>query len=168
MRFFLTLLLCLYSAIANAENTFAPGARIAFLGLTFLDTSTEGAYFGARDDEAKRLTLLEELISERFGSEGMVLLDLAPIAEKLENTTNPANCYGCDVRMAKELKADFVVVGVVQKVSNLIISMNLVMRDVETGKAVRGRSVDVRSNTDQSWTRGMKYILKTTFFKEQS
>ncbi|WP_040617071.1 DUF3280 domain-containing protein [Roseibium sp. TrichSKD4] len=167
MRFLLTLMLFLYSGVANAENAFAPGAKIAFLGLTFLDTSTEGAYFGARDDEAQRLSLLEELISDRFGSEGMVLLDLAPIAGKLENTTNPANCYGCDVRMAKELDADFVVVGVVQKVSNLIISMNLVMRDVETGKAVRGRSVDVRSNTDQSWTRGMKYILKTTFFKEQ-
>ena len=68
--------------------------------------------------------------------------------------------------MAKTLGADFVLVGVVQKVSNLILSMNLVMRAVETGKVARARVVDIRSNTDQSWARGMNYILKTAFFKE--
>ncbi|WP_150524102.1 DUF3280 domain-containing protein [Roseibium sediminis] len=143
---------------------FGPGSKVAYLGLTFLDTSTEGAYNGARADEAARLDMLEALVAERFVKEGIVLLDLGPISQKLENTVNPANCYGCDVRMAKELNAEFVVVGIVQKVSNLILSMNLVMRDVETGAFVLGRSVDIRSNTDDSWARGMNYILKTTFF----
>jgi hypothetical protein len=67
--------------------------------------------------------------------------------------------------MADRLGADYVLVGEVQKVSNLIISMNLVMRDVESGVMVRGLSVDVRSNTDESWLRGMRYILKNHFFK---
>lgn len=44
--------------------------------------------------------------------------------------------------------------------------MNLVMRDVASGEVVRGRSVDVRSNTDKSWLRGMNYILKTSIFKK--
>ena len=78
---------------------------------------------------------------------------------------NPANCYGCELRMAEKLNADYVLVGVVQKVSNLIISMNLVMRDVKTQNVVRARAVDVRSNTDELWLRGMNYILKNTFFK---
>lgn len=151
---------------ASAAAEFVPGSNIAFLGLVFIDTSTEGAYNGARADETERLHLLERLVEDRFRKEGMVLMDLAPIAETLENTVNPANCYGCEVRMAKKLGADFVLVGVVQKVSNLILSMNLVMRDVETGKVVKARVVDIRSNTDQSWTRGMNYLLKTTFFKE--
>jgi len=67
--------------------------------------------------------------------------------------------------MAAKLDADYVLVGVVQKVSNLIISMNMVMRDVKTEAVVRGQSVDVRSNTDDSWLRGMRYIMKNTFFK---
>ncbi len=75
----------------------------------------------------------------------MVLMDLSPISETLAKTVNPANCYGCEVRMAKQLGADFVLVGIVQKVSNLILSMNLVMRAVETGKVVRARVVDIRS-----------------------
>ena len=166
MRPFLTLAVLLFFTVSSAADAFVPGSKVAFLGLTFLDTSTEGAYSGVRADETERLALLEKLVEDRFRKEGMVPMDLAPISETLENTVNPANCYGCEVRMGKTLGADFVLVGVVQKVSNLILSMNLVLRDVETGKVVRARVVDIRSNTDRSWTRGMNYILKTTFFKE--
>ncbi|WP_417668738.1 DUF3280 domain-containing protein [Roseibium sp.] len=166
MRPILTLLALVWLSGSAMAADLSPGSKVAFLGLVFLDTSTEGAYNGVRADETTRLTLLETLIEERFQSEGIRFMDLAPIAEQLENTTNPANCYGCDVRMGKKLGADFILVGVVQKVSNLIISMNLVLREVESGKVVRARSVDVRSNTDQSWSRGMRYILKTAFFKQ--
>ncbi|MGB5559081.1 MAG: DUF3280 domain-containing protein [Paracoccaceae bacterium] len=161
----LTYLLFLAFALSVQAQDLKPEGAVAFLGLTFIDTSTEGAYNGIREDETARLALLEVAIRERFLAEGLVLSDLAPISEELENTVNPANCYGCELRMAEKLNADYVLVGVVQKVSNLIISMNLVMRDVKTQDVVRARAVDVRSNTDESWLRGMNYILKNTFFK---
>ena len=156
-------LLCSFALPAAAQDLNRDGT-VAFLGLTFIDTSTEGAYNGVRPDEVARLALVEEAIRERFSSEGFALLDLTPISEELAKTTNPSNCYGCELRMAEKLDADYVLVGVVQKVSNLIISMNLVMRDVDSEAVVRGRAVDVRSNTDDSWLRGMNYILKNTFF----
>lgn len=149
-----------------AAPALKPGAEVAFLGLVFIDTSTEGAYFGAREDEAARLTLLEEAVRARFTEEGFALADLAPITEDLDRIVNPANCYGCDVRMARKLGVDYVLVGEVQKVSNLILSMNLVMRELDEGAMVRGRSVDIRSNTDDSWLRGIRYILKNHFFNE--
>ena len=114
-------------------------------------------------------TAKAKLADGLFGESQVAKVDrvesAAKEAERLEATTNPAECYGCDVRMADRLGADYVLVGEVQKVSNLIISMNLVMRDVESGVMVRGLSVDVRSNTDESWLRGMRYILKNHFFK---
>lgn len=152
--------------VADERDTLlAPGASVAFLGITFIDTSTEGAYGGERPDQTARTALLEDAVRARFAEEGFVLLDTAPVAERLEATTNPAECYGCDVRMAEQLGADYVLVGEVQKVSNLIISMNLVMRAVPEATMVRGLSVDVRSNTDESWLRGLNYILKNHFFK---
>ena len=138
---------------------------VAFFGITFLDTSTEGAYFGEKPAERARIGLLEDAVRDRFAEEGFTLADLAPVAEELERTTNPAKCYGCDLRMGEKLEAGYVLVGEVQKVSNLILSMNLVMREVATGHMVRGLSVDIRSNTDDSWLRGMRYILKNNFFK---
>jgi len=161
----LTYLFLLTFSLPLAAQELKSNGTVAFLGLTFIDTSTEGAYNGSREDESARLQLVEAEIRERFAAEGFTLLDLAPIAEELDNTVNPANCYGCELRMAAKLDADYVLVGVVQKVSNLIISMNMVMRDVKTEAVVRGQSVDVRSNTDDSWLRGMRYIMKNTFFK---
>ena len=164
----LALLLLMLTALpAAAQDMLSPGTKVAFLGLTFLDTSTEGAYFGENSAEATRIQLLEDLVTDRFTAEGITLLDLTAEAERLEGTVNPAKCYGCDTRMGTRLGADFVLVGEVQKVSNLILSMNLQLRDVETGETVMGRVVDIRSNTDDSWTRGMRYILKTAFFKEE-
>jgi Protein of unknown function (DUF2380) len=48
----------------------------------------------------------------------------------------------------------------VQKVSNLIININLRIEDVATGKAVFQRSVDIRGNTDLSWQRGVKALAE--------
>lgn len=166
MRSFILLILAvLFNASALAEDV-PRGSKVAFLGLGFVDLSTEGAFNGERSDETSRLVLLEELVAQRFQDEGMVLVDLAPVAAKLDSIANPGNCYGCDVRMAKTLGADFALTGSVHKISNLIISMNLFLRDADTGKVVRARAVDVRTNTDRSWSRGMNYILKTAFFKE--
>ncbi len=143
-----------------------PG-KVAFFGLTMLDTSLQTTELGVDPAEVARLHMLEEMIEERFAAEGYVLMDLAPIAEDRDRIVNPAKCYGCDTRMAKKLGADYSLVGEVQKVSNLILSMNLQMRDAETGQMVKGRVVDIRGNTDESWSRGMRYILKNTFFKEE-
>lgn len=142
-----------------------PGSSVAFLGLGFIDSSTEGAYNGARADETQRRAMLEDLIRTRFTDEGFELIPLDPVAGDLAATLNPADCAGCDVRFGARLGADYVLVGEVQKVSNLILSMNLVLRDTVTGQMIRGLSVDIRSNTDESWRRGMNYILKNHYFK---
>lgn len=161
----------LTALFAGGPGTAAPspdlttGARVAFLGLSFIDTSTEGAYNGRRADEAARLAMLEKLVAARFAAEGFALLSNDPIATDLAATANPADCNRCEIALAARLGADYVLVGEVQKVSNLILSMNLVLRDVAGGAMLRGRAVDIRSNTDDSWRHGMNYILKTTFFK---
>lgn len=171
MKRFLLLLFLIPNVLLAQENTLddplTPGAKIAFLGMTFIDTSTEGAYNGVREDEVERIAKMEDLVRERMSAEGFEILDNAPIQSQLESIQNPADCYGCDVRMGEELGADYVLTGEVQKVSNLILSMNLVMRNVPEGKMIRGLSVDVRSNTDDSWAHGVNYIFKHHFFPEE-
>lgn len=167
LRILLSLILILMPALAlsNLDKPLKPDAKIAFLGITFIDTSTEGAYNGERPDQTARIRLLEDTTRKRFVEKGFIVLDNGPIAEELANTVNPADCYGCELRMAERLDADYVLVGEVQKVSNLILSINLVLREVKTGEALRALAVDIRSNTDVSWLRGLDYILKNHFFK---
>ncbi|MBU2961086.1 DUF3280 domain-containing protein [Citreicella sp. C3M06] len=143
------------------------GGKVAFFGLSYLDDSLQTQELGQDPAELQRLAMLTQMVRDRFTAAGYDLVDLAPVQDKLDGVTNPAKCYGCDTRMAAELGSDFSLVGEVQKVSNLILSMNLQMRAASTGEMVKGRVVDIRGNTDESWRRGMEYILRNTFFREE-
>jgi hypothetical protein len=161
----LVLALLLPSGAAFAGETWQ-GRTAAFFGITFLDTSHEGELHGIREDEQARVALVEDFVRDRLQAEGLDLVDLDPVAEELARTVNLASCNGCELRMADQLGAEYAVVGEVQKVSNLILSMNLYIRDVETGRPVEGLAVDIRGNNDDSWLRGMRYILDRAIFAE--
>lgn len=167
MRHVLALLAALlFPAGVAAQEDMWQGEKAAFFGVTFIDTSTEGEINGVRPDETARVELVEEYIAETLREHGLTLVDLAPVREELDRTVNPAACNGCDVRMAQELGARYSIVSEVQKVSNLILSMNIYVRDAETGAQLRGQAVDVRGNTDDSWLRGMRAILQRNIFAE--
>ncbi|WP_417723194.1 DUF3280 domain-containing protein [Salipiger sp.] len=154
--------LCLSTPSAAEE-----AATVAFFGIHMLDTSLQTTELGQDPQEIARRERIEAQVRERFAAEGYELLDLAPVQADLDRVVNPAKCYGCDTRMATRLGADYSLVGEVQKVSNLILTMNLQLRDAETGDLVKGGVVDIRGNTDESWERGMRYILKNRIFREE-
>ena len=52
-----------------------------------------------------------------------------------------------------------------QKVSNLILNVNLVVEEASTGRTLRAESVDIRGNTDESWSRGLRYLLNERMFR---
>ncbi|KNX41638.1 hypothetical protein ROTO_18380 [Roseovarius tolerans] len=158
------LITLLFLGFASAATA---GDKVAFFGLTLLDESLQSQMQGEDPAQVARIAMLEEIVRDRFLAEGYELLDITPVQADLDRIVNPAKCYGCDTRMATDLGADFSLVGEVQKVSNLILAMNLQLRDAATGDLVRGGVVDIRSNTDESWQRGMRYILKNRIFREE-
>lgn len=157
-------LIALLTLAAPVAAGAEPLGTVAFFGLHLLDESLQTQTNGADPEETARLHRLEQTVRDRFETGGYTLVDIGPIQEQLDRVVNPAKCYGCDTRMAATLGADYALVGEVQKVSNLILTMNLQLRDAKTGETVKGRVVDIRANTDEAWQRGMRYILKTAFF----
>ena len=68
-------------------------------------------------------------------------------------------CNGCERRIARDLGADWVAVGWIQFVSYLILNLNVMVIDVETGAPVARAFVDLRGSTDRSWRRATTYLL---------
>jgi hypothetical protein len=159
------LALALVGGPARAETEWQ-GQTAAFFGVTLIDTSRDDQYGEPSDAEAARLALTEDYIRQALEEQGLVLVDLGPVAEEMARTVNPSDCNDCELRMARRLGARYAVVSEVQKVSNLILSMNLYVRDAETGANLRGLAVDIRGNTDESWLRGIRYILRNAVFRE--
>ena len=69
-------------------------------------------------------------------------------------------CNGCELDVGLALGADLVLVGWVQKVSNLILNLNAGIKDVGTGRTLLVRSVDMRGNTDASWARAARRLAQ--------
>jgi Protein of unknown function (DUF2380) len=62
--------------------------------------------------------------------------------------------------LAEKTGAEWAAWGTVQKVSNLILNINLYMEDAQTGRIEFAHSVDIRGNTDESWLRGLNYMIR--------
>ena len=118
-------------------------------------------------EELDRLHRLDGQLKAGLAEPGRyALVDTAPLNEKLAALPSLRSCNGCELDLAQGLGAPYVAYGWVQKVSNLILNINLVIKDSATGKIVRADSVDLRGNTDESWQRGLRYLLNERLFRK--
>jgi len=139
-----------------AASSAATAERVALFPFELINTSMEPT----RPDETARLARMSPLAAERLAAAGYILVDTTPVAAELARAAPLKNCNGCELKLARQLGADFAALGWVQKVSNLILNINMQIRDVSTGRLVEVASVDIRGNTDESWERGIVYLLK--------
>ncbi len=124
------------AAYNDAEIDRIQSARLAMLSGAFRDDLRERALFRVADN-AKASDLIATL----------------------KSTQDMNACNGCELRVAKELGTSRVGVCWVQKISNLILNMNLRVEDANSGAMLFQRSVDIRGNTDLSWKRGAKALV---------
>jgi len=138
--------------------------RIAFFGFSLINTSLEPT---TREEE-NRLRMLDDLLREKLVASGkFTIADISSELEKeIARGADIRDCNGCERDYAKRAGADWAAWGTVQKVSNLILNINLYMEDERTGKLAFVRSVDIRGNTDESWRRGLDYMLLHYLFGE--
>ncbi|HEY5299578.1 MAG TPA: DUF3280 domain-containing protein [Acetobacteraceae bacterium] len=138
----------------------ADALRAAIFPFELDDTSLQGAMQGAQAAETARLAHLRAQLTTLLSKSGEYQpVDIAPVAEAARKT-NLRTCDGCAVDLARELGAQVSVIGWVQKVSNLILNINVVIRDVASGKMTHAGSVDIRGDTDESWSRGLAYLVR--------
>jgi hypothetical protein len=138
----------------------AAPSQVAIFDFELIDTSLQGEVDGPRSDEQGRLMRAGDQVRKALADSGrFTVLDIAPV-NVAAHGSNLQACGGCEVALARQLGADLVITGTVQKVSNLILNINFYLRDVHTGQLVTAMSADMRGNTDESWTRAADYLLR--------
>ncbi|QIB36337.1 DUF3280 domain-containing protein [Ancylobacter pratisalsi] len=153
--------ICVFALGVSAA---AAATRVAVFDFELFDTSGEAGLNGPKPEEAHRLALISDAMRRKLSEMGYQVLDLAPEKAQIEEQTPFRNCNSCELRIARRLGADIEVIGLVQKVSNLILNINFQLRDVADGKVLRAGSVDIRNNTDESWMRGVSYLMRNRLF----
>ncbi len=156
-RFALALAL---SAVAAGYGTVlaAPApTRIAVLGLHFENTSLEPT----RPDEVQRMAKLNEQLASRLdASPRFEVVPVTPeVRERMRSGPQIGACGGCELEYGRALGATEIAWGNVQKVSNLILNINVYIDDVVTGRRTFVQSVDIRGNDDRSWSKGLASLI---------
>jgi len=164
MRGFPTLIAGLVAIILNLPAHAADRPRVAFLGFSIINTSLEPT----KPEEEARLRMLDDLLRERLVASGrFTIVEIPPeLQQEIARGADIRDCNGCERDYAKRAVADWAAWGTVQKVSNLILNINLYMEDARTGKLEFVKSVDIRGNTDESWRHGLDYMLRNYLLKE--
>ena len=106
-----------------------------------IDTSLEGEVKGRQPAETARLKTISRQLRQLLAKSGHYrILDTTEIEKDIEAAGNLHGCNGCDADLARKLGAKIAITGQVQKVSNLILNINIYFRDVETGKMLQAMS----------------------------
>lgn len=117
-------------------------------------------------EELERTRRLGVQLREMLGAPGRYeVVDIAPVRDRIARVKSIRSCNGCELDAARHLGAELAAYGWVQKVSNLILNINVVIEDAETGRPLRADSVDIRGNTDESWQRGLRYLVNNRLFR---
>lgn len=153
---------------ASAAAADGKPRTIAILEFELIDDTGDTA---ARAAQEARLRMISDQLRRELSSRGLyAVLDNAPAAGLIETARARHNlhaCNGCELDIGAALGADRVLTGWVQKVSNLILNINIEIRNVATGEIVLKKSVDIRGNTDVSWSRGVSHLVRDMTEKHQ-
>jgi hypothetical protein len=157
-------------AIAAEANVPVPKSA-AVMDFELID---EMRNYEAEDAKAalhRRLALISDALRLEFDQRAMYRTVDNNAAAKLiadqKARQDLRNCNGCELDIGRALGADVVILGWVQQVSNLILNINIEVKDVASGKTLYTKSVDLRSNSDRSWLRGIHYMVDSIEEKKQ-
>ena len=167
------LLALTFVAIGDRSTAAAPAladpvTTVALLGVQFLNDHED--LEPTTDAERARLASIGKLFKSELEASGRYRFVAIPAdaAAKIAAEREIGNCGGCEFDYGKQYGADDVAWIVVQKVSDLILNINVYMADVASRKLKFVHSVDIRGNTDESWARGLSYLVKNYLLAGQN
>ena len=154
--------LCL-AVVATAANAEDQRPTVAVLPFTLIDTSLAGQVYGPQSVESARLRGARTEVAERLAAKGRFhIININKTTQetrKVAGKQSLLDCSSCDTEIARRLGADYVIVGWVQKVSDLILNMNVAFFAVKKPSDVAAASVSIRGDTNESWARGARYLV---------
>ena len=152
------------AGLACVHATAAEPKSLALMNFELIDEMRSFSTEQARREDERRIVLITTELARELEGRGMYrVLDRAPAAQLIERfkaSHELRACNGCEIDIGKTLGAERIALCWVQKVSNLILNINVEVRSVATGETLYVKSVDIRGNTDETWLRGVRRLVE--------
>jgi hypothetical protein len=147
---------------SNAGAAEAP-TKASFLGFHFIANAEPMS-----NEEGARLGQIENTFISKLEAARLYKFSIVPdeMRGRITKGQPPGECSGCEIDYGEELGVPIIMWGTVQKVSNLILNLNIYMADVNGRKMTFVKSVDMRGNTDETWQQAVNYMIKRYIIKK--
>jgi hypothetical protein len=157
--------LCLLVPFLMAVPAHATTTKAAVFPFDMHDAQQDGEIVPQYNPEdLRRLKLVAEELKALLAKDGKyAVIDLTPHAKEIEAASPFQQCNGCEVPIAKEAGADIAITGYVDKVSDALISLQIIARDAKTGELTKTMSAAINGNTDELWLHGVRYLWRNRF-----
>ena len=109
-------------------------------------------------DEARRLLSA----SGRYS-----IVDTGSAEDELISAGGIQHCNGCESPLAEELGADQSMVGIITRVTRTEYTIQILVRDTETGAVMSNDFTGLRMGANYSWPRGVKSLMNKSILSVQ-
>ena len=114
--------------------------------------------------DAERVKVVTaELRRQLTQSDLYAVVDLSSIEAEIEEAMPIGDCNGCDVDLAKKVGGEIAVLPSLQKSSDTLLNMTIAVKDVTRDRLIKSEMVVIQGNTDETWLRGVRWLLKRKF-----
>ena len=146
-------------AAAAGHAAAEPQHKIAVLPFEIEDNS--GEVGGAKHEPM--LEGVTRAVADKMAASGLYSVvpegkvDAAVAA--VDSGTYLRACNGCERDIARRVGADRVMIGYFFKMSTLVLTLHVVIKDVETGQIVYAKSFDFRGDNEKAWQRAASFMV---------
>lgn len=115
-------------------------------------------------EHQQRLKMADAELRKQLAATGQ--FDLADEAaskdfnQKVGTALKNNACDSCELALAKEKDVQLILYPWVYKLSNLVLSLHVVIIDVANNKTIVKKVHDFRGDNDQSWQRAIRYFVE--------
>jgi hypothetical protein len=146
-----------------------PGlVKIAVFDFELQDKSAGGGIIGPDAIDIENLKLSSEEARRMLSASGRYsIVDASSAADDVISAGGVLHCNGCDVPLAKGLGADQSMVGVITRITRTEYTLQILVRDTQTGAVVSNAFTGLRMGANYSWPRGVKWLMSNKILPAQ-
>lgn len=152
-------------AILSLPAAADAGPKLLIFPIDMQIPRTEMDFFmaptGPSPAEQERLKTANAELVKLVAADGRYdVVDAAPYSEEIEAKRPIFECNGCEVDIGTKADADFLMVSVLNKISETHLSLTVSLVDVAQNGVVSNSSVLIQGNTDEAWMHGVRWLAR--------
>jgi hypothetical protein len=155
------ILLILMISLAPVPSMAMQNARLVVLPFEIVDNTPVP---GGVERNQKMLDKLTRYISQKISQEGIFNViaqsEVNRMVKDAQLGTYIHTCNLCEYDLAKKAGGDRVMVGWIYKMSILVLTLHIEVKDVEREQTLIRKAYDFRGDNEKAWLRAAKYMIR--------